>query len=148
MLEHEFLVSEQLKWEGGESDFLLVNLFSPLCPGRSPPLLCVSRARFPPRSFFSLGSFRPLAMEQLRNLLRGSAPNPSPFPAKPGVWGFFLCLFFFSPFLHLSAVRKPNQKIRNYFLLELHRKIPSRQNHPTALQSFPSAAGKSHLGFF
>lgn len=39
--------------EGGESDFLLVNLFFPLCPGRFLPPLCVSRACFPPRSFSS-----------------------------------------------------------------------------------------------
>lgn len=43
--------------EGGESDFLLVNLFSPLCPGRS-PLLCGSRACFPPRRFFLPGFFQ------------------------------------------------------------------------------------------
>lgn len=126
--------------EGEESDFLLINLFFPLCPGRYLPLLCVSRACFPPRSFFSLGSFRPLAVEQLRDcLLRGSDSIPFPVPA---------CLF---SFLHQQDWCKETKSEDKKWILTCCWNYTGRffKEKPfNCISELFVAAGKSHLGFF
>lgn len=119
-----------------------VNLFFPLCPGRSLPLLCVSRARFAPGSFFS-----PI----LSDLWPWSSPEVSYHEEQTPSLSLLLRNRAFFSFLHPQHWHKETESEHTERLLAHCWNYPGRlcKEKPfNYVSKLFSTAGKSHLGFF
>lgn len=115
---------------------------SPLCPGRIPSSapckqgLLSTQEDFLSRFFDTSGSGAAQRSPSERIRLR-------PLPCSSKTISFF-------PFTNRTGVKKPNQNIRNYFLLAagITQENSLKKKKINCISKLFSAAGKSHLGFF